>query len=206
MDWDSEFSLNTQSCLLSFRPAVQELISLVHNERRSPELLPFEHATISQVQSTLTHQHNLLDARKPEDREIYLLDLDRVTYLLKSYFRLRLFKINTYHKHYATNSECLRDSEKQVCMKINLLEQKHFFDSFLHCLPEGNFQSVERDQDGSSMVAEPDCEVFCFYKALETVGDVSVEGGVIGIEAGGVYLGKYSHVRGLVMAGKVKLV
>ena len=206
MDWESEFSLSEQSSeSLQWREAVGRLTAGVHNERRSPEVLPFERSAVTEVESIIRQQTVLLETRRPEDKEIYQLDLDRVTYILKQYYRLRLMKLNTFHRHYSENPEWLSEGEKNVVSKLNYLEQKHLTDSFLHCLPEGQFQSVEKDQD-MSMVATPGLDVFCFYRALVHIGDVAIDTGAISLEGGGVFLGKYTHIRNLLLQGRVQLV
>ena len=211
MDWDSEFSFSGETeNSLRFSGRVEQLRRAMVNERRAAELLDFDTRTVEEVQGLLREQVHLLEGRRQEDRDIYQLDIDRVTYMLKTYCRIRLQKINEFHRHYNNADGVARvvmsAPEKRFAQKLDFLEEKHLKDCFLHCLPsEGQYQSVTKDHE-MSMISEPSTDGFCFYRALCPVGAVAIEAGTITIEDKAVYLGKYAHVRNLLAQGKIELI
>ncbi len=200
MDWETEELLQRNEHVLALQRAVQ-------NERRSPELLVFYDTKT--VERILANQLDKLTSVGGEWKEVYQLDIDRVSYMLKMYYRLRVLKINKFHRYYNEhNSEYLSAAEKRLALKLDQLEQKHMNDSFLHCFQgNGEFQSINKDPE-MSMVAQPNTNVFCFYRALDPIGTIAAadSSGSLVLEDKGVYLGKYEHIADLLKAGRVELI
>ena len=77
---------------------LSQLQQLLRNEKSAPEVLPFGGALVHKVQAAVNEQEQQLEQpqRDTDDRlyfNIHKMELERVKYLLKSYLRTRLFKI-----------------------------------------------------------------------------------------------------------------
>ncbi len=86
-------------------PAVEALIRAWCNEKSSPELLPYEAALIDAPEDGLlplveAQQQALAGARRDVySRGLYQLDIDRIKFVLASYLRTRLGKVQRWHRH-----------------------------------------------------------------------------------------------------------
>ena len=74
---------------------------MLHNEKSAPELLPYQHLLINQVTKLINQQEESLQVqiKYTDDRfyfNIHKMELERVKFMLKSYLRTRLFKIEKY--------------------------------------------------------------------------------------------------------------
>ena len=79
---------------------------------------------------------------------IYRLELERVEYILRSYLRTRLFKIEKNYKYILKNEEQEKKLSKEellYCKKYKDLIEKHFSKSFLNFIPT---RSKSLDEEG----------------------------------------------------------
>ena len=188
---------------------VRPLFNSWSNEKRAPELLRFDASAVSQAKVFLADRSTEALAGLPVDiRDIYQLDVDRVAYVLKSYLRLRLFKLQKYYHYYlASETEKLSASERRFAERMAALNKAHMHTAFLHCLPEEEvFQSISTDK----MVRKPDIRGFVFARVLQSAGTIMCGSGEesfeLLVEKGKTYLARYCDVMMLVEQQKMVLI
>ena len=193
------------------------------NEKRSPELLSYSGEAVQQVAALIRAQHDavaMADSPRHKDmRDIIQLDADRSEYILKSYLRQRLIKIQKYAFYYLEHETYkLSAAERSFATQLCSLQTSHYTTSFLHCLPpQGDYQSVSNPKDiAGSMLSCPDLTCFVFINVVlddhvheqvyKVVCGSSSNTYTLELNKGRSYLVKYADIRGLLEQGKVVLV
>ncbi|XP_072974661.1 DNA replication complex GINS protein SLD5 isoform X2 [Typha angustifolia] len=167
------------------------------NEKESPEILRFE--------SELVH-------RAREQIQL-LMDLDRTLYLLRSYLRIRLQKIEKYMIHIAKTNlwNLLSEQEQKFAKRCTDIMEKHLEQSVLSRLPYG-YQSILKQSISSEeddMVPEPQVDTFVFCKAKCDIGAIQLDdtgGEILDLVADDLYVLRYKSIKGLVESGQIDLV
>ncbi|KAM0965838.1 hypothetical protein ACFX15_021205 [Malus domestica] len=161
---------------------VKLLKSAWRQEKATPEVLQFESALIRRI----IEQIQLMEETVEEFTEsgidpltvsLYQMDLDRTQFLLRSYYRIRLQKIEKYMFHIRDNAESrLYDKEKlfveQCCADL----QTHLEKSVLLQLPS-TYQSVFRQssEKETDMVPRPQLDTFVVCKTKYHLGHIQLE-------------------------------
>lgn len=185
------------------------------NETRCPELLPYETRVVESILKSLKSQWTLISARQAQwtGRDSYIRDLlimeaDRVGYVLKSYLRARLFKIQKYARHYLmTSSHLLSSAELNFCKNLLQITDEAFQSLFLRHLPQGDqyFQSlVASDDPGGDMIRRPQLDRAVFVHVNEPVGSVGPDN--IPLEQNKSYIVRYDLVRNLLAEDRLNLI
>jgi GINS complex subunit 4 len=185
------------------------------NEKRCPELLPYETRLVENVMKSLRSQRTLISARQAQwsARDGYMRDLltmeaDRVSYVLKSYLRCRLFKIQKFARFFVMHaSHLLSVAESNFARNLLQISDEALTSMFLRHLPQGDeyFQSlVASDDPGGDMVRKPNLDRVVFIKVNEAVGSVGPE--AIALEKDRSYIVRYDLVRDLVVDGRINLI
>lgn len=206
-----------------------ELLTAMLNERMAPELLPYKHELMNKVLEVLSYQQqNLLDSHEygdsnagtgvvDPDSKLQLMiietDIERLTYIIRLYLRIRLQKIDEFTIHYINEtsddieeSSILSKDEKEYMHKHFKILTKLYNNSFLKKLP--HFLTLLDDNVGNqSMVSRPNLElpVFIRVKALVPIvislGDEELE-----LVKGGIYVVKYKWIQKHVEIDDVELI
>ncbi|PNX94637.1 DNA replication complex GINS protein SLD5-like [Trifolium pratense] len=129
------------------------------NEKAAPEILRFESDLITRVREQIelmeeTVEEKLTVGTDPLSVSLYQMDLDRTLFLLRSYLRIRILKIEKYMFHIRKTEELwnrLSKDEKFFTERCTDDLKKHLEESVLSKLPE-NYQSYERQ----SVISEED--------------------------------------------------
>ncbi|KAM2018819.1 hypothetical protein ACFX1T_021703 [Malus domestica] len=157
---------------------VKLLKSAWRQEKATPEVLQFESALIRRI----IEQIQLMEETVEEFTEsgidpltvsLYQMDLDRTQFLLRSYYRIRLQKIEKYMFHIRDNAESrLYDKEKLCCADL----QTHLEKSVLLQLPS-TYQSVFRQssEKETDMVPRPQLDTFVVCKTKYYLGHIQLE-------------------------------
>lgn len=178
------------------------LVRLWVNERASPEILSYDYATVSEAQRVIKTQQDCIDQADIDTvdreessmklvRDLMQLDVDRLQFILTSYLRTRLLKIEQHvmyillHQDYV---ERLSEHEAKFASNYVDLLAEHFHTSLLDLIPE-RFRELDDDSDEAKMsipnyyccilkylnllylVPAPNKESFVFIKVLEDVGE-----------------------------------
>ncbi|MQL71821.1 hypothetical protein Taro_004147, partial [Colocasia esculenta] len=188
------------------------------NEKAAPEILQFQKGLIQRARE----QIQLLEETVEEFVEngtddlivsLYQMDLDRSLFLLRSYLRIRLQKIEKYMFHISRTDlwNRLSKEEQKFAKRCTDAMEKHLKQSVLSRLPYGYDtiprQSISSEED--DMVPEPQLDTFVFCKSKGTVGafqldDIGDE--IVDLVADDLYVLRYKSIKGLVESGRIDLV
>ena len=111
---------------------------------------------------------------------VYHAELNRVRFLLRAYYRTRLFKIETHAVYVLKEPEVLEklsEQEKEYATSYANIVEEHF-GSLLGQMPEGYgsmLQQIEEADASWDMVPEPNFDKHVFCKVNEDRGDVMLD-------------------------------
>lgn len=138
-------------------------------------------------------------------------ELERFKFLVRSFLRARVAKIDAHALHHLSDSSTkvrLSPSELQYATAHTSLLHAHYHSSFLSQFPT-SLQRMDDTAGGISMVEGPDVDKAVFVRALKDVEEpVYVEGTDTAFEMrrGDVVVMRWSAIREVVMAGDVELI
>jgi GINS complex subunit 4 len=217
-------------------PSANDYLALkraLMNEKASPELLPYETDLVDRLQSRCEQQEAILEDIHADSnehssysvtREAYVeskelantciaIELSRIKYMLRSYLRVRLFKIENFVMH------CIESEETQE--KLSPLERSYAYDyvrlvgthlksHVTSKFPEA-FSSVTKQasaHNASDMVAVPDVGHHVFARVERDLGEIEFydDGTTSELVAGDLYILRYKVVRDFLSEGSVVLV
>ena len=111
-----------------------QMNTLLHNEKMAPELLPFQFELVESLLRLVSSREQMIEQKRQVDADdrfnvnVNKMELERVKFVIKSYFRVRLAKIERHLVYLIEKdrSELLSESEK--IFAFNLLESRkaHF--------------------------------------------------------------------------------
>lgn len=203
---------------------LRDMRSLMLNEEYSPEILQYATETVTGVQGLVAEQEDALDTiefggegfETPTGFEVHIkrMEIDRVNYLLRSYFRVRIKKIersvlyvlkednpdNTFDK--------LSEAEQKFAKMYMDLVEGHFNRSFMDMLPE---KLRKLDKDGNVHHAvPPNMDKFAFCRMKKRIGSYAVSDEAtdedIELNEGDILCTRYSRIRELLIRGDAELV
>ncbi|XP_057744297.1 DNA replication complex GINS protein SLD5 isoform X2 [Arachis stenosperma] len=171
------------------------------SEKAAPEILRYDFDLVGRV----TEQLQLM------------MDLDRTLFLLRSYLRIRIQKIEKYMFHIRKSDELwnrLSKGEKDFASRCIDDLKHHLEESVLSKLPE-NYQSVEKQSvisEEDDMVPEPRLDTFVLCRSKEYLSGIQLEDGPVDdrsklfeMEPGVLYFICYKSIKPLVESGKIDL-
>lgn len=151
------------------------------------------------------------------ERTLRLTALNRAKFVLRSYLRTRLQKIEAHVLHILRHSELaarLSEREYAFASSYTTALDQLFKKGVLDRMPP-EYQSLLRQLEGRAeeegggkmdMVPEPDMDTYVFARALEDLGLVEgLETEPPGVQEGQTWLGLYRHWKPFVYDGKVEL-
>ncbi|OBA27704.1 Sld5-domain-containing protein [Hanseniaspora valbyensis NRRL Y-1626] len=241
--------------------AFMELTTSWRNERMSPELLPFNEPAFNVVTDNMKAQieyidywnmmqesevemeatndkksnEQLLIQKRINKLPLYCMEaeLERVKFLIRSYLRCRLQKIDTFLLLLEGNDQMIFDEtnleEKSIFIINKLLsesEYKYFkqkvkivvrlySNTVLLNLPE-NFQQMNDESSNVKMIQEPDLEkfVFIFVKGSGKQNNSNEKYNIFNRETqeevelvvGGIYVMRYDLVEAFIKEGVIILI
>jgi hypothetical protein len=123
-------------------PAIEDLIRAWCNEKASPELLPYQGDLVEQFMSNVSMQQAELASGKRDvfTAGLYQLDIDRVKFVLASYLRARLAKVQRWYLHLQGAPEArerLSPAEREFLRDFTAARGKHLDAVVLQQLPAG---------------------------------------------------------------------
>jgi GINS complex subunit 4 len=162
-------------------------------EKQAPEILQYKQELVTQLDDQINNQQNVLSEMKVTAKEnffldIYKLEIERMKYMLKSYLRTRLSKIEKLYLHIIRHdkAEMLSDAEIQYAWNYFSNKKEHFEGCFANSLP-GSFKDFVEDNGKENdthpnnpvnpeLVTPPDVQKFVFVKPNKT-GKVQLNDG-----------------------------
>lgn len=163
--------------------AINILRVLVQDEQFAPEILPFQAEAINSLRILVDEQTELVDAEEDDEAvdqlsfesQLKRMELDRVNYQLRHYFRLRIKKVQTFIMYIFKNEgpyDRLSESEKSFAVSYSDLVEEHFHKSFLNLLPQ-RLQIVEKD-GAVDPVTPPNLDRFVFCRVRNDMGECAI--------------------------------
>jgi GINS complex subunit 4 len=147
-------------------------------------------------------------------RTIYASEVSRVRYLLRSYLRTRLLKIEKHVMHILDNpllQSRLSEKEASYAREYFLLIGNHFKASIATHLPDA-FSSLVRQASAhpnKDMIPTPDLNKHVFCQVVVDQGPVVVDeqtGDTADFNKGDVFVVRYKPIKELVENGSVRLI
>jgi GINS complex subunit 4 len=192
------------------------------NEKRSPELLPYEFRTVENIVKIHRPQWTLINARQAQwaagrdshIRDLLIMEADRVEYMLKSYLRFRLYKIQKYARHCLGDprrDSLLSPAEIRFASNIVSITENAFKSLFLRYLPQGDeyFQSLTASDDpGGDMIRRPKLDQTVFVRVNEHIGTISTGNGddTATLEKDHDYMIRYDLIKDFLLDNRVYLI
>ncbi|KAJ3570996.1 hypothetical protein NP233_g4036 [Leucocoprinus birnbaumii] len=190
------------------------------NERHAPEILPAQEALLSSILDHLRRQSDAVqtlrgDPSTSDDEHLRItlvqLDIERVKFIVRSYVRTRLYKIEKYARYITSSPDIqtrLTAAERDHASRHADLNDRHFNFSVLQSLPE-----PQRHLDDDvpyympPMMTTPDASKPVFVHALKDCPPVVLPDGTRHeMMKGHISLTHFSVVEHLVARGEAELV
>ncbi|KAI3831124.1 hypothetical protein MKX03_017228 [Papaver bracteatum] len=204
---------------ISALPTEVELLKRAwRNEKASPEILQFQEDVVRNARVQIQNMEDTVEAYAGNGQDaltvsLYQMDLDRTEFLLRSYLRTRLQKIEKYMIHISQTELWNRLSrpEQEFAKRCKENMENHLKQSVLSRLPFGyqDFlkQSISSEED--DMVPEPQLDTFVFCKSKGSVGSFQLDAvgdEVVDLIADDLYVLRYKSIKPLVETGQIDLV
>ncbi|XP_068167960.1 DNA replication complex GINS protein SLD5 [Antennarius striatus] len=188
------------------------------NEKFSPELLENKSEVVECVMEQLTHMEtNLQRVQKGDTKaSIHRMEIDRIRFVLSSYLRSRLQKIEKFFPHVlereksrgATDPSLLSPEEFAFAKEYYANMETHLKAVALKHMPS-NLQTV----DMLEAVTKPCLDSYVFLRVKERQENILVEPEtddqreyVVDLEQGSQHLMRYRTIAPLVSSGAVQLI
>ncbi|KAF4362490.1 hypothetical protein CsatB_001420 [Cannabis sativa] len=164
---------------------VDHLKRIWRREKAAPEIFQFETALIDRIREQIQLMEETVDefvesGVDPLTVSLYQMDLDRTQFLLRSYLRIRLQKIEKYMFHIVKSTDLfnrLSKQEKSFAERCCDDLKMHLEESILSRLPE-NYQSILQQSiisEETDMVPKPQLDVFVVCKTKYYLGHIQLE-------------------------------
>ncbi|KAL0086055.1 hypothetical protein J3Q64DRAFT_1487747 [Phycomyces blakesleeanus] len=195
-----------------------QVTALTHawiNERNSPELLKYKRRLVESLLDKLREKiDNVLDSTTVDAKNmfvsvVYETEVERVRYLIKSYLRARLFKIEKFALHLLRlpdYEDIMSPQEIVYARSYQELLDGSNHEAFVRLLPPSQHKQDEMSGE-LSMIVTPNLEapVFCrFLKDGQRVVLSMTE--MVDYEKGDIVLLRYRSVKDLLEEGTVELI
>ncbi|KAJ7186785.1 hypothetical protein C8R46DRAFT_1157963 [Mycena filopes] len=189
------------------------------NERHAPDILPAQDVLLSSLLDHIRRQSDTIqllrgDPSTSEEEHIRIMlaqtEVERVKFIVRSYVRTRLFKIENYARFIIANEEVqtrITTAERDYASRHAHLIDRHFYSSVLQSLPES--QAGLDDIPNfimPPMVTEPDTTRAVFAHARKNTIARTPEGKTVDLAKGSLTLLSFAAVSDLVSSGDVELV
>ncbi|KAK2623931.1 hypothetical protein QTJ16_006565 [Diplocarpon rosae] len=145
-------------------------------------------------------------------------EVERWKFLVRSYLRARIAKIDKHTLHYLSPeySDRLSETEIAYATRHQQLLHGHYLSSFLGSFPQ-NLQNLNDTAGGINMIGGPDEEEGVFVRGVKSrdnggEGAIVVYGrgrdgdGEVDVEKGDIVIARWSDVKDLVEKGEMELV
>ncbi|CAO3592006.1 unnamed protein product [Absidia cylindrospora] len=199
--------------------SIESLTRSWMNERNAPELLPYEKHLVDTLIEMVEDQANIVMDEMTSSLDnkfasmVYQTELERIRYLIKSYLRTRLFKIEKYTLELLRKSnitEIMSSQEIVYARRYQELIETHNHVSFLNHMPTTQHKQDEKTAD-LNMIVSANLEAPVFCKVLDDIGEVqwmvnddSTE--TTELEKNGTYIIRYRAIEQFLKEGRVQLI
>ncbi|KAI0085250.1 GINS complex Sld5 component [Irpex rosettiformis] len=199
--------------------SLQKLTRYWMNERHAPDILPAQETLLGRLLDHIRKQSDdvqLLradpDASEDEHFRIMLVqtEIERVKFVIRSYMRTRLHKIEKYAKHINMTESLqqrLSKGELEHARTYAKLVDSHFVSSVLQSLPEEQRALDDEVPFMPPMISKPDLKRPVFAHARQACPPVRLpDGSTMEMEKGQISLTPYEVIEQLLFREEVELV
>ncbi|SAM07532.1 hypothetical protein [Absidia glauca] len=192
------------------------LTRLWMNERNAPELLPYQKQLIDNLIEMIEDQAMMDEMTSNLESKfasmLYQTEMERIRYLIKSYLRTRLFKIEKYTLELLRKpdyAEIMSSQEIVYARRYQELIEVHNHESFLQQLPTTQHKQDEKAGD-LDMVVSANLEAPVFCRVLDDIGEIqwavndSAETTVL--EKDGTYIIRYRAIQEYLKEERIQLI
>ncbi|KAI9304684.1 hypothetical protein BJ944DRAFT_266449 [Cunninghamella echinulata] len=223
MSSDLSFGLTPQNSLFDYyndteSDPVETLTRAWMNERNAPELLPYMKNIIDALIEQIEEQTAFVMDEMSSSIEnkfismLYQTEVERVRYLIKSYLRTRLFKIEKYTLELLRKPDMdslMSPQEIVYARRYQELVEVHNHESFLSHLPVAQHRQDETVGD-LKMVVSANLEAPVFCQVLENIGEINWEINnrmeTTELEKGEIYIIRYRAIKTYLEQGRIRLI
>ncbi|CAF95319.1 unnamed protein product, partial [Tetraodon nigroviridis] len=187
------------------------------NEKFSPELLENKSEVVECVMEQLTHMEANLQRVKKGDMKasVHRMEIDRIRFVLSSYLRSRLQKIERFFPHVLEKEKCRQAGEPSLLSPEEFAFAKEYHgntEAYLKAVALKKMPPNLQALDLLKAVPEPFLDSFVFLRVKETQQNILVEPEtddqreyVVDLEEGSQHLMRYRTIAPLVFSGAVHL-
>ncbi|EGN97452.1 hypothetical protein SERLA73DRAFT_184163 [Serpula lacrymans var. lacrymans S7.3] len=189
------------------------------NERHAPDILPAQEELLSRLLDHIRSQSDTVltlraDPSSSEEEHFRIMlaqtEVERVKFIVRSYLRTRLYKIEKYARYILTNpgvSSRISESETAHARRFARLTDQHFFSSVLQSLPDTQQTLDDNPPFVPPIVTEPDKSRPVFVHAIQNCPPVRLpDGTALEMTKGHISLTPFSIVEQLIARGEAELV
>lgn len=208
--------------------SVAHLRAAMQNEVYAPEILSFKEEVINEARRLVAGQVERVEEEEDATEAslvTYLqrMEIDRVNYMLRTYFRARLAKIEKWamflmkdadrYSHPSSRTwsgmlDRLSADEEQFLVGYSELLKDHFNKSFFSMLPD-RLRVVDKDGDVDP-AAGPNLDKFVFCHVSRTIGEFAISEAEnddpFNLVKGDIVVARYGGISTLLLAGDVELI
>uniref|UniRef100_A0A1B0BF29 DNA replication complex GINS protein SLD5 n=1 Tax=Glossina palpalis gambiensis TaxID=67801 RepID=A0A1B0BF29_9MUSC len=181
------------------------------NEMSAPEILMHQSEMIELMMGQIAHmEENMKDLNKNDFRYVaHQMELERIRYIMVSYLRCRLRKIENFTQH-ILNEESVREPDEKRLSQEETKFAKEYYENMETCFQQvalqymPNMQRSEADQ----RIVRPNLMSHVFIKAKVSVPSVvvGVDDEEVDLAANSQHIIPYQLIADLIHKNQVKLI
>lgn len=184
------------------------------NEKFAPEVLPHKTEIVEIVLGQIRNMEDQLERLAHTDfkKGLHQMEIDRLRYLVTSYLRLRLEKIETYSTHVLQQERQRAERNEDMYLNQNELEFIQEYEQSLKQHIESVMSFCPDVMDAEARIIAPNVHSMVFLKSKQDVEGILVDDGngdhedLIDLTNGSQILISYNSVANLVKNGDVHLI
>ncbi|KAI8597620.1 hypothetical protein EDD21DRAFT_384998 [Dissophora ornata] len=217
LDYRVTASKDADEAYLDPEKFVERLTQAWINERASPDVLQYEQGSVDGLLEKIEYQTGIIDELDSGNDTsmiisiLYQTELERVKFVLRSYLRTRISKIEKFCQYILADASSKRRlSRAEVLYAENYAKatRQHYDSSFLSSLPPSLQGQDDTVFDRKlSMISQPRLDEAVFCRVVEDIGDFQLdEDETVVLETGQIYIFRYRAVRALLQRGQIELI
>ncbi|XP_055906433.1 DNA replication complex GINS protein SLD5 [Eupeodes corollae] len=197
--------------LITAQKVLENLEVAWANELFAPEILPHQGEMLELMLGQIAHmEENMKELDKNDFRFIaHQMELERIRYIIASYLRCRLQKIETFATHILAEENARGASEKRLSAEETVFAQEFFdnMENYFNVVALQYMPSVQRS-DAEKRVVRPNLMSHVFIKAKVSVPAVvvGVDDEEVDLAAGSQHIIPYQLVSDLIAKEQAQLI
>ncbi|XP_056275462.1 DNA replication complex GINS protein SLD5 isoform X1 [Pseudoliparis swirei] len=209
---------DTQEDVMTPAELIAKLEEAWLNEKFSPELLENKSEVVECVMEQLSHMEANLQRVKKGDTKasIHRMEIDRIRFVLSSYLRARLQKIEKFFPHVLEKEKSRGEGDPSLLSPEEFAFAKEYYantETYLKAIALKRMPPNLQTVDMLKAVPEPCLDSFVFLRVKEKQENILVEPETddqreyaVDLEEGSQHLMRYRTIAPLVSIGAVQLI